>query len=105
MTTAFTRHRTLIAAFALAAFAATPAVSQVSAQTSQPPSSPPAAACPLSPGGPPPSSLPNPSQLPQKLASALNLPLATVQQALTTLGSQSNQLLPQPQDPIAGAAS
>jgi hypothetical protein len=105
MTRAFTRHRTLIAAFALAALAAMPAVSQVSAQTGQPASSPPAAACPLSPGGPPPSSLPNPTQLPQKLASALNLPLATVQQALTTLGSQSNQLLPPPQDPIAGAAS
>jgi len=94
------------AAFAAAAsLAATP----IHAQTSQPSTSPATAACPLAPGAPPPSSLPappDPKQLAQQLATALNLPLATVQQALATESSQmAPALLPPPADPIAGAAT
>lgn len=74
---------------------------------------PPASAQVPQPGDcqlPPPSSLPalpDPTQLAQQLATALNLPLATVQQALASLSSQPFPGAPLPpfQDPISAAAA
>jgi len=66
------------------------------------------AACPATPGAPGLSSLPVPAnltQLAQQLAIALNLQPSTVQQALSTEGAALSATLPQPTDPLAGAAA
>jgi hypothetical protein len=80
----------------------------VQAQANQPATLTASASCPLSPGAPALSALPpppDPKALPQQLATALNLPLATVQQALAAQETQASALVPAPQDPMAGAAT
>lgn len=77
-----------------------------SCSTADPPSDPPSCQPPAGALPKPPVAPPDPMQLAQQLATALNLPLSTVQQALAAQSSQQPfNLLPPPTDPISAAAT